>query len=203
MLKVPPVIYHRAVNALAWSLALSAALLALACTSPAQQARPTPEIVTAHVDTSDCADSPQQALRRTGLEITDGATRRPVVVEVAQTPQERSQGLMCRSTVAPGTGMLFVMDLPSTGGFWMYNTYVGLDILYIGAGGQVRAMRTMSPCPRQQGEDTPSWTARCIELARAYVPGQAYSFALELPAGWLGAQGFDPDPTRLMVSGLP
>jgi len=203
MLKVWPVIYHRAVKVIAVALAVSTACLALACSAPRREADPGPEIVTTHVDTPDCETAPQQALQSTRIEITDGRTRLALRVEVAQTARERSQGLMCRSTVAPGTGMLFMMEAPSNGGFWMHNTYVDLDVLYIGAGGQVRALRTMSPCPRREGEETPSWQARCVEEAQNYVSGQAYSFALEIPAGWLSRQGLDRDPTRLTVTGLP
>lgn len=205
MLNAAPVIYYRVVKGFPLAIAMAAASLAFACSTPVSPAAPSPSVQSAplYVANADCDDLPRLDLPITALEITDGAIRRSLSVEVADTPQERSQGLMCRATVAPGSGMLFVPMAPTSGGFWMYNTYVDLDVLYLSAGGQVRAARTMAPCPRAAAEEESAWTSRCIELARPYAPGLSYSFALELPAGWLVDQGFDPDPTRLTVEGLP
>jgi uncharacterized membrane protein (UPF0127 family) len=99
---------------------------------------------------------------------------------------------MCRAEVSEGTGMAFSWDTPIGGGFWMYNTYVPLDLLYVAGDGRVIAFRAMSPCPRGAGEDQQVWANRCIEESRPYAPGATYELAIELPAGWLEASGFDP-----------
>jgi hypothetical protein len=88
--------------------------------------------------------------------------------------------------------MLFTYDAPSNGGYWMFNTYVPLDILYISATGAVLDSATMAPCPRriaQQEENTNDWRDRCGQDARAYAPDASYIATLELPAGWLEDAG--------------
>ena len=52
-------------------------------------------------------------------------------VEIAQTPEEQSVGLMHRTELAPNHGMFFVYDTPSELSFWMKNTLIPLDILFI------------------------------------------------------------------------
>ena len=45
-------------------------------------------------------------------------------VELADTPQERSRGLMFRENMPRGAGMLFVYDAPQQARFWMKNTLI-------------------------------------------------------------------------------
>ncbi len=55
-----------------------------------------------------------------------------VRIEVADDPQERAQGLMFRRHLDPDAGMLFVFEEPKTASFWMKNTFIPLDVLFIG-----------------------------------------------------------------------
>ena len=66
------------------------------------------------------------------LVIEHGDASHLVVVEVADEGHERRQGLMCRDGVPNGSGMLFVFESARTLNFWMFNTYVPLDIVYLG-----------------------------------------------------------------------
>ncbi len=61
----------------------------------------------------------------------------PFDVELANTEESRSRGLMYRRSLEPDRGMLFDMggDGPAT--FWMENTYVSLDIVFIDRAGRV------------------------------------------------------------------
>ncbi|MBX3270077.1 MAG: DUF192 domain-containing protein [Sandaracinaceae bacterium] len=56
-----------------------------------------------------------------------------VRVEVAATPALHRRGLMFRRALEPDAGMLFVFDEPEIQYFWMRNTYLSLDMIFIGA----------------------------------------------------------------------
>jgi hypothetical protein len=58
-------------------------------------------------------------------------------VEVARTPEEQAQGLMNRQSVAPDAGMIFPMEPPRAASFWMKNTLVPLDIIFVRADGTI------------------------------------------------------------------
>jgi uncharacterized membrane protein (UPF0127 family) len=53
-------------------------------------------------------------------------------VEVARTPQEQAKGLMFRTAMGPDEGMLFPYDQPRVLSFWMKNTVLSLDLIFIG-----------------------------------------------------------------------
>lgn len=59
------------------------------------------------------------------------------MVELADSPREREYGLMCRKRMAPDRGMLFQFPKAEYQAFWMRNTLIPLDIIYIGADGRV------------------------------------------------------------------
>lgn len=63
------------------------------------------------------------------------ATPGPVTVsvEIANTPDTRARGLMYRQDLAPDAGMLFIFATPSEQRFWMKNTPLSLDMVFIGA----------------------------------------------------------------------
>jgi uncharacterized protein len=58
-------------------------------------------------------------------------------VEVADTPEKQAQGLMDRDTLCDTCGMIFVFEREQTLSFWMKNTRIPLDILFIQTDGTV------------------------------------------------------------------
>jgi len=58
--------------------------------------------------------------------------------ELAVTPEEQTRGLMFRKELSPGSGMLFVNENEAMRFFWMKNTYIPLDILFISSSKEVK-----------------------------------------------------------------
>lgn len=113
---------------------LAAALAVLAswgsaCSGGAQAAgsEPTTRVVS---ETSE----PETASRATVLLAVDDLVE-PVRVdaELALTRAEQRRGLMYRRYLRRNTGMLFVFPSPRRASFWMINTFVALDLIFIGA----------------------------------------------------------------------
>jgi len=59
-------------------------------------------------------------------------------VEVATTREEQDKGLMFRRELPDGQGMLFDFTTEQTVSFWMENTYISLDIIFINGDGRIR-----------------------------------------------------------------
>jgi hypothetical protein len=59
-------------------------------------------------------------------------------LEIATTEQQREQGLMNRTHLAPHSGMLFVFPSDQPVSFWMKNTLISLDMVFVDANGTVR-----------------------------------------------------------------
>lgn len=78
------------------------------------------------------ARHPVSGLAVIPLTVVSQGQRHAFRVEVARSAQEQAQGLMFRTALAPGEGMLFVRNPPDVASFWMRNTVIPLDLIFIG-----------------------------------------------------------------------
>ncbi|NQW19424.1 MAG: DUF192 domain-containing protein [Chloroflexi bacterium] len=148
----------------------------------------TPPWLGAFIESDDCVDLQYGHLGLAEVTISLGDLDITVFPEVADEPNERMQGLMCRESIPAGSGMFFYYPAPRNSGFWMYNTYVSIDILHINRSHQVVDKITMTPCLRD-GLSDDDWQVKCETEAVDYLPSGEWIWALELPAGWLDSQG--------------
>ena len=78
------------------------------------------------------ARHPQSGLEVIPLTIESKGKRHPFRVEVARSDAEWSKGLMFRTAMGANEGMIFVGRPPQQASFWMKNTVIPLDIVFVG-----------------------------------------------------------------------
>lgn len=111
----------------------------------------------------------------------------PVRAEVADTADERAVGLMRRTSVPLGTGMVFRYDAASTGRYYMFQVPVPLTAVFA-SGGRVVGVVDMPPCT----EPTP-------QACQTYGPDAPFDTVLETAPETLRGRVTNGD--RLVVSG--
>ncbi len=108
--------------------------------------------------------------------VTSGGHETPVDIEIAEAPAEKQLGLMFRTDLADGEGMLFPYGEPQELTMWMHNTYIPLDMVFIRADGTVHRIE-----------------ARAEPLSDRMISSQGkVSAVLELPGGAAERIGLKP-----------
>jgi uncharacterized protein len=86
-------------------------------------------------------------------------------VEVAETPQEEARGLMFRKSLAADSGMLFDFKRPQEVAFWMKNTLIPLDMLFVDAEGRIAGIHANAVPLSLATIESPGPVRAVIELA--------------------------------------
>jgi uncharacterized membrane protein (UPF0127 family) len=106
------------------------------------------------------------------LVVVTDAAEQSFAIEIADDAAERSAGLMFREEMADDHGMLFVFQQSRDVAFWMKNTPMALDLLFVGEDGRVRAIMHGEP-----------------QSEALIDPGEPARYVLELKAGAAARQG--------------
>ncbi len=113
-------------------------------------------------------DTPQTQLPRIKLQ----AGMYQIDTQVAQTPEQRSIGLMHRTEMPQHEGMLFVFEQPSTQCFWMKNTLLPLTAAFVADDGTIVNLADMKP-----------------QTTDSHCSSKPVRFVLEMHQGWFAKRG--------------
>jgi uncharacterized membrane protein (UPF0127 family) len=92
--------------------------------------------------------------------------------QVAQTPAQRSTGLMYRKEMPQHEGMLFIFEYPSQQCFWMQNTYLPLTAAFIEDDGTIVNLADMKP-----------------RTTDSHCSAKPVRYVLEMNQGWFAKKG--------------
>lgn len=140
---------RRLLTALLLVIALSGSACGSDQSSYSGSSSPSPELATTIIDTGD------------EVVLVD--------TEVADSPEERAQGLMHRKSLGEDEGMMFLYFEPQNGWFWMKDTTIPLSIAFFDHQGRIIEMMDMHPCR--------------AEPCKTYSPDEPYWGALEVNQG--------------------
>lgn len=134
-------------------------ILLLGCSAPGPQSESTPMTESSKAQPSEQLHSPSLATPvQTSLGQTMAISAKAIIagqeiqLEVARTPSEQAMGLMYRKSLPKNRGMLFPFNPPQPVNFWMKNTLIPLDMVFLHKG-VVKAIATnvppctSDPCP--------------------------------------------------------
>lgn len=123
------------ISNIAWQSLFFATLALTGCTMPANGGS----------QTSQCAPGTPAGQSPAGLAqvvlcVTNQAKTHSFTVEVAASSLEQARGLMFRKELADNAGMIFPFPEPRIASFWMKNTVIPLDIIFVRADGTIESI---------------------------------------------------------------
>jgi uncharacterized membrane protein (UPF0127 family) len=113
-----------------------------------------------------------------------GEVLAPVELEVADAPEERRRGLMNRTALPEDRGMVFVYEDSEVRSFWMKNTLIPLDMIFVAPNGTVLNVEHAAPQPNASDADLRSY--------RSAGPAQ---YVVEVRRGFTNRTGVGPGTT--------
>jgi len=118
--------------------------------------------------------------------VTAAGARHEVAVELARTDAEQARGLMFRSALAEDAGMLFIFPDTARRAFWMKNTLIPLDMLFVDEAGVVAGIvREATPLTLEQRD-----------------PGVPCRYVLEVRGGWAARHDVAPGARLRILQGV-
>ncbi|MDO8574925.1 MAG: DUF192 domain-containing protein [bacterium] len=114
----------------------------------------------------------QKIAGRNQIVIYTGAGPVKINIEYAKTPEKRISGLMNRQTLPKFSGMIFIFPDEKIREFWMKDTLIPLEIMFVGTKGRINEITTMKPC------------APDVLTCPVYTSKEPARFAIEVNAGF-------------------
>lgn len=131
-------------------------------------------------------DAPQTGLAQGKLVFEGERGDVPIDVEIAQTTEQRRIGMMFRNSAADGTGMIFLMPREEPHQFWMRNTLIPLDMVFVN--GRMEVVGVLSD-------------VQPLTLEGRGVPRPS-RFVVELPGGYAARVGITVG-SKMRAEGIP
>ena len=129
-----------------------------------------------------CSDAQSGAFGLRTVDLNVGGTS--LKVEVADTQESLANGLMYRSALPDGQGMLFILGPAEQASFWMKNTKIPLSIGYIDGNAVLREEHDMQPFDERTIRST----------------SNEICYAIEVNQGWFQKHHIDPGAK---ITGIP
>lgn len=131
-----------------------------ACGAQVAPGAPAPEATALEV--------PQTGLEVVDLTVSSASGVHRFKVEVAATPDQQQHGMMFRTELARDRGMIFPLEQVRPASFWMRNTLIPLDIVFIRADGTIARIATAKP-----RDDTPVPSGEPVAAVLEIAGGRA------------------------------
>lgn len=112
----------------------------------------------------------QKIVDKNSITIFTGAGPVKINVEFAKTSEERQKGLMNRVSLPKNSGLLFIFPDETNRSFWMKNTLIPLDVIFVSSKGHINEMTTLNPCQE-------------TEICQPYNSKTPAQYVLEINAG--------------------
>ena len=114
----------------------------------------------------------QKYAKRYLITIHTGAGPVKINADYAETQEKQEKGLMGKQSLPKNSGMIFIFPDEKIRKFWMKNTLIPLDLIFINTNGRISEIITIEPCRN----DT--------EMCPAYISKEPARFAIEVNAGF-------------------